>query len=195
MNLLLLFISAYLAGSVNVSIGLFRLLGREDPRAHFSGNPGMTNVYRQAGLWWALVVLLLEMGKAVVLAVVSMYLLPDKLIPWVGFGLILGNLYPCFHRFKGGKGVANYLGFTIPIAPFFAVIGMLLWPIAYLITRKPFIGSFIMVAFLATGIVVTCGPTVASLAGTAVTIVLIYYAHRQNLTELLTEKGLLIQKK
>lgn len=188
MNLILLFIGAYLIGSINVPIGLFRLLGREDPRTHFSGNPGMTNVYRQAGMGWALVVLLLETGKAMVLAFASLHLLPVKMIPWTGFGLIIGNLYPCFHHFKGGKGVANYLGFAIPIAPVAAVIAMLTWPITYLITRKPFIGSFIMVAVIATGIILYCGPTPLALAGTAATTAIIYYAHRQNLIEFFAKK-------
>jgi len=189
MNLILLVVSAYLIGSVNVSIGLFRLLGREDPRTHFSGNPGMTNIYRQAGIGWALVVLLLETGKAMVLAVASIYLLPTNLIPCVGLGLVIGNLYPCFHHFKGGKGVANYLGFTIPIAPFWAITAMATWPIAFGTTRKPFIGSFIMVVILTTGITIYCGLALLALGGSAATVAIIFYAHRQNVIEHLARKN------
>jgi glycerol-3-phosphate acyltransferase PlsY len=189
MCLALLFIIAYLAGSLNVPIGLFRLSGREDPRTHFSGNPGMTNVYRQAGLWWALVVLILEMGKAMIIAAAALKLLPLALVPWIGFGLIIGNLYPCFHRFQGGKGIANFLGFSILIAPMSAGVSMLLWPMVYLITRQPFIGSFIMVGLLSTGIINHCGTDTITLIGTAASAILVYYAHKQNVMELLTRKG------
>ncbi|PID73080.1 MAG: hypothetical protein CSB33_05645 [Desulfobacterales bacterium] len=110
MVLIPLLIAAYLIGSVNVPIVLFRVLGREDPRGRFSGNPGMANVYRQAGWKWALMVLLLEMGKAILVTAAAMAWLRLERVPWIGLGLIIGNLYPCFHRFQGGKGVANYLG-------------------------------------------------------------------------------------
>ena len=189
MYLILLFIIAYLAGSLNVSIGLFRLLGREDPRTHFSGNPGMTNVYRQAGLWWALVVLILEMGKAMIISAAAMKLLPLVLVPWIGFGLVIGNLYPCFHRFQGGKGVANFLGFSILLTPTSAGIGILLWPVVYLITRQPFIGSFIVVGLLSTGIINHCGTDAIAVIGTAAAVIFIYYAHKQNVIELLTRRG------
>ncbi|MBC2711578.1 MAG: glycerol-3-phosphate acyltransferase [Desulfosarcina sp.] len=111
-TLFFLFAFAYVAGSVNFSILAFRLTGREDPRGHGSGNPGATNVYRQAGIGWAVAVLLSDMGRAVAVALVANTLLPFWQVPWVGLGLILGNRFTCFHGFKGGKGVANYLGFT-----------------------------------------------------------------------------------
>lgn len=91
---ILLLVLAYLAGSINFSILLFRLTGREDPRQHGSGNPGATNVYRQAGAVWAAVVLLLDMGRAIAVAVLAQRLLNDWQVPWVGLGLILGNRFP-----------------------------------------------------------------------------------------------------
>ena len=66
---------------------------------------------------WAAVVLLLDVGRAVGLAALALALLPFALVPWVGLALVAGNRFPCFHGFRGGKGVASYLGFTIPIAP------------------------------------------------------------------------------
>ena len=48
-------VMAYVAGSLNFSILICRITGRDDPRHHGSGNPGATNVYRQAGIWWAMV--------------------------------------------------------------------------------------------------------------------------------------------
>ncbi len=188
MILFLLFVLAYLAGSLNVPIVLFRLLGREDPRSRFSKNPGMTNVYRQAGIWWALLVLVLEMGKAVILVLTAMALLPKVQIPFVGLGLIVGNKFPCFHGFQGGKGVANYLGVTLPVAPMFAVVAMIFWPIVFYTIRQPFVGSFIMVAILAVGMLVKCSFATLSWTSTILTVIIIYGAHLQNLLELLSSR-------
>ncbi len=188
MILFLLFVLAYLAGSLNVPIVLFRLLGREDPRSRFSKNPGMTNVYRQAGIWWALLVLVLEMGKSVILVLTAMALLPKVQIPFVGLGLIVGNKFPCFHGFQGGKGVANYLGVTLPVAPMFAVVAMIFWPIVFYTIRQPFVGSFIMVAILAVGMLVKCSFATLSWTSTILTVIIIYGAHLQNLLELLSSR-------
>jgi len=119
-NIILMLILAYIAGSINFAILLFKILGREDPRNKFSGNPGTSNVYRQAGMHWAAMVLILDMGRAVFIALISLNLLKTNYVPWIGFALILGNRFPCFHQFKGGKGVANFLGFAAVINPYTA---------------------------------------------------------------------------
>ena len=74
-------IFAYLAGSINFSILLFKISGKEDPRTEFSGNPGVVNVYRQAGLFMAALVWLLEMGRAMGVALACSYLLPTAWVP------------------------------------------------------------------------------------------------------------------
>ena len=113
---LLLF--TYLAGSVNFAIIPLRLLGKEDPRTKFSGNAGTTNVYRQAGQ---------GMGgprssprrRAGRRARGAGHGVPPlcAFVPWIGLALVAGNRFPCFHGFRGGKGVASYLGFILPISP------------------------------------------------------------------------------
>ena len=123
-KIFLIYLFAYLAGSVNFAIIFFKLTGKEDPRLSFSGNAGTTNVYRQAGYFWATVILLLDIGRALAVAVVAVYFLEGKYLPWAGFFLVLGNSFPCFHGFRGGKGVANYLGFTVLIAPWAALIAV-----------------------------------------------------------------------
>ena len=176
-------IMAYVAGSLNFSILICRITGRDDPRHHGSGNPGATNVYRQAGIGWALVVLLMDMGRAVVVAFVAKSLLPFWQVPWVGLGLILGNRFPCFHGFKGGKGVANYLGFTVVIAPVWAALGVLAWGTAHLVWRTPFISSFAMVFVLAAGTVIVVGGNWRGAIGAAVTALFIVACHHRNIRE------------
>ncbi|MDD5722779.1 MAG: glycerol-3-phosphate acyltransferase [Syntrophales bacterium] len=176
--------TAYLVGSVNFSILLFRLLGREDPRNRFSGNAGVTNVYRQAGFFGAAVVLLLDLGRALAVAWTALHFLEIWVTPWVGFALILGNRFPCFHRFHGGKGVAGYLGFTILIAPLAAAVSALVWVMVYAVVRIPFIASFFMVATLAAGTILACDYHPAAVAGIVGTALFIIYNHGENIATL-----------
>ena len=188
MRLALVLLLAYVAGSINFAIILLRLLGKEDPRTKFSGNAGTTNVFRQAGKGWAAVVLLLDAGRAVGLAALAQCLLPASLVPWVGTALVAGNRFPCFHRFRGGKGVASFLGFTILISPWGTALSCLAWVAVYGIVRIPFIASFCMVLILGGATVWSGEPRMASIAGTAATLLLIFLSHWKNIAALLAER-------
>jgi glycerol-3-phosphate acyltransferase PlsY len=160
------------------------MLGRDDPRYHFSETAGTTNVYRQAGLFWAGVVLLLDLGRALTVSWAALYLLPINYVPWVGLALILGNRFPCFHQFRGGKGVASYLGFTAIISPYSAAFSALVWVGVYGIVRIPFIASFFMTFVLMVGTIIICGYQALATAGAIATALFIFYNHRQNVVEL-----------
>lgn len=181
---LALCVTAYIAGSVNFSIIVFRMLGRDDPRYQFSGTAGTTNVYRQAGLFWAGVVFILDLGRALAVSWAALYLLSIHNAPWVGLALVAGNRFPCFHQFRGGKGVAAYLGFTILIAPLSAGLSALAWLIVYGIVRIPFVASFFMTFVLMAGTINACEYEVGAIAGTVATSLFIFYNHKRNVIEL-----------
>ncbi|MBN2079750.1 MAG: glycerol-3-phosphate acyltransferase [Spirochaetes bacterium] len=182
MKFLLVMVIAYVAGSVNFSIILFRLLGRDDPRKSFSGNAGTTNVYRLAGPHWAALVLLLDVGRAVAVALLAVKVLAAGQAPWAGLALVAGNRFPCFHRFEGGKGVANYLGFTAVITPVGAVLSCAAWVLVYPVSRAPFIASFAMVAVLSIATMVVSGFTPGAVIGAALTALFIILNHGKNIT-------------
>ena len=186
--LILLFIGAYVAGSVNFSILLFKILRKDDPRTGYSGNPGVVNVYRQGGYFWAALVLLLDLGRAMGVALISVNLLETALVPWAGLGLILGNRFPCFHSFRGGKGVSNYLGFSAIIAPVAAAISALAWVVTYALFRIPFVGSFVMVFILGAGTLRVCGFQPLAGTGALATVALIYYGHKPNMMDLIEKR-------
>ena len=187
--LILSCLGAYVAGSINFSILLFKMLGKDDPRKAFSGNPGVVNVYRQAGPFMAAVILLLDMSRAVGVAFIAIQLLPMALVPWAGLALILGNRFPCFHGLHGGKGVANYLGFTAMISPVAAGLSALGWLLTYAIWRTPFIASFVMVFILAAGTMAACEYSLPAIAGVAATAALIFYNHKSNVLGLMQQGG------
>jgi glycerol-3-phosphate acyltransferase PlsY len=183
---LLLF--TYLAGSVNFAIIALRLLGKEDPRTKFSGNAGTTNVYRQAGWGWAALVLLLDAGRAAALAVLAMTFLPFAFVSWIGLALVAGNRFPCFHGFRGGKGVASYLGFVVPISPWGAAAACLAWVAVHRIVRIPFVASFCMILVLGRAVAAAGGWEALPIAGTAATVLLIVFNHKRNIVTLLDER-------
>jgi len=180
---LLLAVLSYFAGSVNYSILLFRVLGKEDPRNNHSKNPGATNVYRQAGLFWAAVVLLLDVGRAFVVGYAAVSWLEPQWVALVGLALILGNRYPCFHGFDGGKGVANYLGFILAIAPGWAGLGMLAWGAAHAIWRTPFLSSFSMVLVMSIGTAFGASLPWQGVIGVFATAGFIVWCHHSNIQE------------
>ena len=178
---ILIYLAAYLAGSINFAIIFFKLSGKADPRLSFSGNAGTTNVYRQAGYFWATVILLLDIGRALAVAALALYYLEARYLPWVGFFLILGNSFPCFHNFHGGKGVANYLGFTLLIQPWAAIVAAIMWVVTYGLYRITFVASFVMVFTLALGLAYSNCWRFAAATGAAATFLLIVFNHRKNI--------------
>ena len=181
---LLIYFFAYLAGAVNFAIIFFKITGKGDPRLSFSGNAGTTNVYRQAGMAWAMVIFLLDIGRSLAVALAAIYFLEKPLLTWAGFFLVLGNSYPCFHGFRGGKGVANYLGYTLLIAPWSALAAAVIWLIVYYgLAGIPFIASFFMVLALACGQVLSLGLHAYAITGAIATFALILFNHRKNVAD------------
>ncbi len=181
MLFVLILIISYLAGSVNFSIILFKILGKDDPRKGYSGNPGTTNVYRQAGPGWAALVLLLDAGRAIAVSLIARHILSAGSIPWAGLALIAGNRYPCFHGFRGGKGVASYIGFTAPVSPAGTIVACIAWVVVYLVKRIPFIASFAAIAVLgtATSLALDCRP--GAVIGSLATVLFIVINHWNNI--------------
>jgi glycerol-3-phosphate acyltransferase PlsY len=184
----LLLLLSYVAASVNFAILILRAIGKGDPRDRYSGNAGTTNVYRQAGPLWAALVLMLDLGRGAALAALAVHLLPPDGIPWIGLGLIVGNRFPCFHQFRGGKGVASFMGFALFIAPLATGLAALLWVAVYGIVRIPFVASFFMILALAIGIITVYNDHMAAVAGAVASALLIFYNHKRNLVNLIAER-------
>jgi glycerol-3-phosphate acyltransferase PlsY len=168
---------AYLAGSVNFAIILSRLTGREDPRTKFSGNAGTTNVY-----------LILDIGRAVALMLVLLHFLPFEHFSWIGLGLIMGNRFPCFHRFRGGKGVASYLGLALPITPMGTLLSCIVWVLVYTIVRIPFIASFFMILTLGGAVIAVSDADAISIMGTVLTVLFLFINHSKNIVTFVGER-------
>lgn len=123
---------AYLLGSVSGSL----LLGRfrhVDIRTMGSGNAGGTNAFRTQGVWFALGVVVIDVGKAVLAAAAVPALQwagpVDSQIATAacGFAAVVGHCYPVYHGFRGGKGAATAVGSLLVIQPWLLVPMILSW--------------------------------------------------------------------
>ncbi len=107
----ILIIFAYLIGSISAAIIVCKLLNLPDPRTQGSNNPGATNVLRIGGKKAAAIVLLGDGLKGFIPVAIGHYLSLDlSALAWIALAAFLGHVYPIFFGFKGGKGVATFIG-------------------------------------------------------------------------------------
>src|SRR5690349_5326313 len=102
-------IASYLLGSVSFAILVSRLAGLPDPRSYGSKNPGATNVLRTGRRIAAAATLLGDALKGLVAVLVCQVYVPEA-AAYAGLAAFLGHLFPIYHRFAGGKGVATAAG-------------------------------------------------------------------------------------
>ncbi len=180
------FIGAYIFGSINSSVVISRLLGRLDPRESGSGNPGATNTLRTLGKGWALVVLLLDSGRGALVLAFAVYLLPGDWAPFLGaFGVLLGNLFPVFHGFKGGKGVATTLGIYIALSPSSAGLGVVIWLLVAAIFRYSSLGSLLMVSSYPVLLQIFGHRPLGATVLVCTMVPVVMFTHRENIYRLL----------
>lgn len=140
MQTALIVLAAYLLGSVSFAIVVSRALALPDPRSYGSKNPGATNVLRSGSKLAAVLTLLGDAGKgwlAVWLAAaVSGGATVDGLAaPLAGLAVFVGHLYPVFHRFRGGKGVATAGGVLLGFDPWLGLATVATWVVFALFFR------------------------------------------------------------
>ena len=118
----------YLIGSIPFGLVLTKAAGLGDIRKIGSGNIGATNVLRTGRKDLALLTLILDAGKAAIIALLFKYISQNEIIGVLsGVAAIIGHNYPVWLKFKGGKGVAATLGLMIAMTPCVGVLTALTW--------------------------------------------------------------------
>jgi len=117
----------YVLGSIPFGLLLTRAAGLGDIRAIGSGNIGATNVLRTGNKKVAAATLLLDALKATVAALVGWYVLGPEAGLLAGFAAFMGHLFPVWLGFKGGKGVATYIGTLLGVAPWMVLVFAAVW--------------------------------------------------------------------
>ena len=182
-TLLLAALGGYLLGSVPFGLVITRALGLGDLRAIGSGNIGATNVLRTGHKGAALATLLLDSGKGAIAVLVARELAGEWAALVAGSAAFLGHLFPVWLGFRGGKGVATFLGTTLALFLPVGLIACGLWLATAAITRISSLSALVAAA----------GAPVFALifglrglaAATAFMAVLIVIRHRANIARML----------
>jgi glycerol-3-phosphate acyltransferase PlsY len=171
----------YLLGSIPFGLLLTRLAGKGDIRNIGSGNIGATNVLRTGSKWLAALTLVLDCLKATAVIVLAQRFFGEETGAFAAAGALVGHLYPVWLKFRGGKGVATFLGILIPLLPIAAMVYAAIWLLLLLTIRISSVAG--MTAALSAPIVAFAlhSSFFPMLLGFAV---LVLWKHRENILRL-----------
>lgn len=172
----------YLLGSIPFGLLLTRAAGLGDVRKIGSGNIGATNVLRTGNKGLAAATLLLDALKGTAAVLIAGHFAPDLAI-WAGLGAFLGHLFPVWLGFKGGKGVATYLGVLIGLAWQVALIFAVVWLVMAFLFRYSSLAALTAAVIVPIALYVLSTPQNAALF--VVMSIIVFIKHRENISRLL----------
>ena len=195
---------SYLLGSLNFGVILSNKLKKDDVRNHGSGNAGTTNMLRNYGKGIAVLTIIGDMVKVFAAVYISIWIfgyvpmtlneLGDMnltsfdvnmlLKSFSGFFCVLGHIFPCYFKFKGGKGVATSGGMVFAIDWRIALILLAVFVIIVLITKYVSLGSIVM-ALLYPVMIFIFHKSILLTIIAAVFTVIVVVAHRGNIKKLI----------
>ena len=180
------FVIGYVLGSIPFGLVLTRFAGTQDIRSIGSGSIGATNVLRTGREGLAAATLLLDALKGTAAVVISGHIGGPNAAMVAGLGAFLGHLFPVWLKFKGGKGVAVYIGILLGLFWPAALVFCLIWLATAFTTRYSSL-SALVAAFITPLFLWWFGhPALASLS--VVLTLLLFYMHRENIKRLQSGK-------
>jgi glycerol-3-phosphate acyltransferase PlsY len=182
---------AYALGSISFAVVVSKAMGLPDPYTHGSKNPGATNVLRTGNKLAAVLTLLGDAAKGWVAVTIARVVLGDPasesnnlLLGLVTIAVFLGHLYPIFHGFKGGKGVATAAGILFAISWVLGLATLGTWLIVAFFMRYSSLAALCAAAFAPLYFTFLFGVQPMSLAILVMSLLLIY-RHRSNIRNLM----------
>ena len=181
MDYLVVGIASYLMGSVPFGLILTKIFLKKDIREIGSGNIGATNALRTGNKLIGYTTLILDIAKAIIPIIYVKLNFPD-LIYIASLCAFLGHVFPIWLKFKGGKGVATYVGILFSINIIFGAVFVACWIIVFIISRYSSLSSIIGALSIPTYLIII-GKT-NSVIFFAIMFVLIFFTHRENIKRL-----------
>ena len=190
---LLLIPLAYLIGSISFAVVVSKCMNLPDPHSYGSGNPGATNVLRTGNKLAAALTFLGDALKGYFAVMIARLILGDQSLTaslgsWVLCGVVLavflGHLFPIFHAFKGGKGVATACGILFGVNVILGVTTLSTWIIVAVFLRYSSLAALAAAVFGPIYFAFLFGFQPMSIALSAVCLLLIW-RHRSNIQNLL----------
>ena len=181
MDYLVVGIASYLMGSVPFGLILTKIFLKKDIREIGSGNIGATNALRAGNKLIGYSTLLLDVAKAIIPVIYVKINYPD-LIYVASLCAFLGHVFPVWLKFKGGKGVATYVGILFSINILLGLIFVASWGIIFLLFRYSSLSSIIGSMSVPAYILIT--GQINNAIFFAIMFILIFFTHRENIKRL-----------
>ena len=185
MELILIITISYLMGSIPFGLILTKIFLKKDIRDVGSGNIGATNVLRTGNKIIGYFTLILDVLKAVI-PVFYVKLNFPELVYISSLSAFIGHVFPIWLKFKGGKGVATYVGILFSINYFFGIIFIVSWLIIFFISKYSSLGSIL--SSLLIPIFIFLNSSYENQYFFIIMFVLILYTHRENVKRLINKE-------
>ena len=180
MEYLIITFASYLLGSIPFGFILMKIFLKKDIREIGSGNIGATNALRTGNKSLAYSTLALDISKAILPVLYVKFNYPDYIFI-ASLSAFLGHVFPIWLKFKGGKGVATYVGILLSINLIFGLIFIISWVVTFLISKYSSLSS--LMASLTVPIYLIVFKNYNSIFF-IIMFVLIFYTHRENVKRL-----------
>ena len=181
MDFLVVGIASYLMGSIPFGLILTKLFLNKDIRKIGSGNIGATNALRTGNKFIGYSTLILDIVKAIIPVIYVKINYPD-LIYIASLCAFLGHVFPIWLKFKGGKGVATYVGILFSINIILGLIFVVLWVFIFLLSKYSSLSSII--ASISVPIYILITGQINDAIFFAIMFILIFFTHRENIKRL-----------
>ena len=180
MEVIIVAITSYLMGSIPFGFILTKIFLRKDIRDFGSGNIGATNALRTGNKSLGYGTLLLDVLKAIIPVIYTKLNYPDYIFITSMF-VFLGHVFPLLLKFKGGKGVAPYVGILFSINLIYGIVFVSIWIITFLISKYSSLASLIASFTIPIYLLFFNNE---NLIFFSIMFVLIFYTHRENVKRL-----------
>ena len=181
MDFLVIGIASYLMGSIPFGLILTKLFLNKDIREIGSGNIGATNALRTGNKLIGYSTLIFDIAKAIIPVIYVKFNYPD-LIYIASLCAFLGHVFPIWLKFKGGKGVATYVGILFSINIILGLVFVASWVFIFLLSRYSSLSSII--ASISVPIYILITGQINDAIFFAIMFILIFFTHRENIKRL-----------
>lgn len=183
MNIFLVILFAYLIGSIPFGIIISKIMGLGNLRNIGSGNIGATNVLRTGNKLAAILTLIFDLLKGAIAVIITYYIFNDTTAQIAALGSFLGHCFPIWLKFKGGKGVATFIGISLALYWPAGILICLTWVLTAFLSRISSLSALISSLSSILWVWILGVPS-AVFVMTVLTI-LIWYRHIENIKRII----------
>lgn len=187
MKLVICAVVAYLIGSINIAILLARKTYNKDIREYGSGNAGSTNMVRTFGWKAGIMTFVCDVIKSAIAVAIGKYFCGDAGVLACASAVVIGNNWPIFFKFKGGKGAAATVGSLLVFMTVPTIVIVIICITIIALTRIVSIASLVGASLVVVAAFVFLMDRPLLLAAALVMVILLFFQHRENIKRLITK--------